>query len=147
MTVTQPEQVRLDLPARYTYLHLLSDCIADMLRLLEQMQDAEMVIYNIQLAVHEACTNIVRHAYENKGEGRILITLTLSFDPPQLTIELQDTGKPFDAESYAPPDLDDVPIGGMGIFLIRNLMDDVTYTPVPGRNHWSLTKSLLVKGI
>nr|WP_254151082.1 ATP-binding protein [Candidatus Chloroploca mongolica] len=135
------------MPARYTYLHLLSDCIADMLRLLEQMQDAEMVIYNIQLAVHEACTNIVRHAYENKGEGRILITLTLSFDPPQLTIELQDTGKPFDAESYAPPDLDDVPIGGMGIFLIRNLMDDVTYTPSPGRNHWNLTKSLLVKGI
>ena len=147
MNVRHPELVRLDLPARYTYLHLLSDCIADMLKLVDGVDDAEMLIYNIQLAAHEACTNIVNHAYDNKGEGRIDIAVTLHFDPPQLTIELQDTGRPFEVEKYSSPNLEEVRVHGYGLFLIRNLMDTVTYTPTPGRNRWHLSKNLFVEGM
>jgi serine/threonine-protein kinase RsbW len=142
-----PEVVRFDLPARYTYLHLLGDCIADILKLVDGIDDAEMLTYNIQLAAHEACTNIVNHAYGNKDEGRIIIALALHFDPPRLEIELQDTGRPFDETHYTSPNLDEVRIHGYGIFLMRNLMDSVTYTPTPGRNHWCLTKNLHVEGM
>jgi len=144
VTSWHPELVRLDLPARYTYLHLLSDCIADMLRLVEGVSDFETLSYNVQLAAHEVCTNIITHAYSNSGDGRIEMTLTLRRDEqPCLTIDLHDTGKAFDAESYNAPDLDEVRVHGYGLFLIRNLMDNVTYTPTAGRNHWSLTKNVL----
>ncbi|NTU78090.1 MAG: ATP-binding protein [Chloroflexales bacterium] len=147
MNARHPEVVWLDLPARYNYLHLLSDCIADMLKLVEGIDDAEMLLYNIQLAAHEACTNIVNHAYGNTGDGRIDIKVALDFDPPRLTIELQDEGRPFESEKYTAPNLDEVRIHGYGLFLIQNLMDTVTYTPTPGRNHWCLAKNLIVEGM
>ncbi|HMQ32685.1 MAG TPA: ATP-binding protein [Chloroflexaceae bacterium] len=147
MNARPPEVVRFDLPARYTYLHLLGDCIASMLKLVDGIVDAEMLVYNIQLAAHEACTNIVNHAYGNTGEGRIVITIALHFDPPRLTIELQDTGRPFEPEKYTSPNLDEVRIHGYGLFLIRNLMDSVSYTPSAGRNLWCLTKELNVEGM
>ncbi|MFV9503978.1 MAG: ATP-binding protein [Oscillochloridaceae bacterium umkhey_bin13] len=147
MKTRHPERIKLDLPARFTYLHLLSDCIADLLKLVDGLHDTETLIYNVQLAAHEACTNIVNHAYGSGSEGRIRIDLTLEFDPPRLTIDLQDTGKPFDELSYTAPNLDAVQVHGYGLFLIRNLMDSVTYTPQVGRNHWNLTKNLSEEGI
>lgn len=147
MNARHPEVVRFDLPARYTYLHLLGDCIADMLKLVDGGGDSEMLVYNIQLAAHEACTNIVNHAYANREDGRISITLTLHFDPARLSIELQDTGRPFEAEKYTSPNLDEVRVHGYGLFLIQNLMDTVSYTPSGGRNIWCLTKNLHVEGI
>lgn len=147
MKARHPELVRLDLPANYTYLHLLSDCVADMLKTIDGLNDAELLIYNIQLAGHEACTNIVNHAYEADDRGRINIDVLLRFDPPQITIELEDTGKPFDPEKYTSPNLDEVRIHGYGLFLIRNLMDSVTYTSTQGRNRWCLLKNLFVEGM
>lgn len=141
-----PEVVRFDLPARYTYLHLLGDCIADVLQLVDGVGDAEMLVYNVQLAAHEACTNIINHAYVNDSNGRIIIAIALEFAPQRLTIELQDTGMPFEEKKYVSPNLDEVRIHGYGIFLIRNLMDSATYTPTPGRNYWYLTKNLITEG-
>lgn len=148
MTSRHPELVRLELPARYSYLHLLSDCIADMLRLVDGLSDEETLVYNVQLAAHEVCTNIVNHAYGNAEGGRIEMVLTLYFgQPPCLAIDLYDAGKPFDTDTYTPPNLDEVRVHGYGLFLIRHLMDSVTYTPAPGRNHWRLTKNLFVEGM
>lgn len=147
MTARHPEVVWLDMPARYTYLHLLSDCIADMLKLVEGIGDTEMLLYNIQLAAHEACTNIVNHAYGNTGDGRIEAKVALDFHPPCLTIELQDEGRPFESENYKAPNLEEVQIHGYGLFLIQSLMDTVAYTPTEGRNHWRLVKYLLVEGV
>jgi serine/threonine-protein kinase RsbW len=148
VTPRHPEQVRLDFPARHMYLHLLSDCIAAVLRRVEGLRDAETLLYNVQLATHEACTNIIRHAYNQTGEGRIEIVLTLQFAQPAcLTIDLYDTGRAFDSDAYTPPDLDKVQEYGYGLFLIRNLMDSVSYTPTVGRNHWRLIKKLFVEGM
>jgi serine/threonine-protein kinase RsbW len=109
VTPRPSERVRLELPARHIYLHLLSDCIAAMLHRVEGLCEAETLRYNVQLATHEACTNIIRHAYDHAPGGRIEIVLTLQFaQPPSLTIDLYDTGRPFDKGAYRPPDLERV---------------------------------------
>jgi serine/threonine-protein kinase RsbW len=148
VTPRHTERVRLELPARHMYLHLLSDCIAAVLHRVEGLCDAEAIRYNVQLATHEACTNIIRHAYDGTADGRIEIVLTLQFaQPPCLAVDLYDTGRPFDKDAYKPPNLAKVQEYGYGLFLIRNLMDSVTYTPTPGRNHWRLIKKLTVEGM
>lgn len=147
MTSRYPELVRLDLPARHSYLHLLSDCVVDMLRLVEGVSDFETLCYNIQLAAHEVCTNIIHHAYGNSEQGRIEIVLQLEFaETPTFTIDLHDSGRPFDPDSYSDPNLDEVRVHGYGLFLIRHLMDTVTYTPAAGHNHWCLKKNLFLEG-
>lgn len=147
MTSRHSELVRLDLPARHSYLHLLSDCVVDMLRLVEGVDDFETLCYNIQLAAHEVCTNIIHHAYGEGDGGRIEIALCLDFaEAPTFTIDLRDTGRPFDPDGYSAPDLAEVRVHGYGLFLIRHLMDTVTYTPAAGQNHWRLTKTLFVEG-
>jgi serine/threonine-protein kinase RsbW len=144
VSLQHSEVIRLDLPARYTYLHILSDCIADMLRQIDGVEDHEMLTYNMQLAAHEACTNIVGHAYSgsNDGDERIIIALSLLHNPRQLKIELRDTGKPFDPNLVPSPSLDQAQVHGYGLFLMRNLMDAVTYTSQAGDNYWCLVKNL-----
>ncbi len=147
MNARHPEVVWLDLPANYTYLHLLSDCIADLLKLVEGDADAEGLLYSIQLAAHEVCTNIVGHAYGDVNDGRIGIKIALEFTPPRLIIELKDAGRPFEEEKYTAPNLDEVRVHGYGLFLTHSLMDEVTYTPTPGHNRWYLVKNLFAEGI
>ncbi|MGB9738488.1 MAG: ATP-binding protein [Chloroflexus aggregans] len=142
MSLQHSEVIRLDLPARYAYLRLLSETIAEMLRQIGVHN--ETLVYNVQLAAHEVCTNIVSHAYRHwrDGEGRIRITLTLHSQPPRLEIDLYDTGETFEPESVPQPDLNEAQIHGYGLFLIRHLMDRVSYTSRTDGNHWHLMKHL-----
>lgn len=145
MTLRSPEFVCLDLPARYAYLHLVSESLADMLHLADGVADLETLIYNVQLATHEACTNIIKHAYRSFDQGRILVEMIVHFEERLLQIDLYDTGTPFDFESVPEPDLDQVRVHGYGLFLIRHLMDTVTYTAMPDRNHWRLSKTFCAR--
>lgn len=142
MSLQHSEVIRLDLPARHAYLHLLSDTIAELLRQVSAVD--ETLVYNVQLAAHEVCTNIVSHAYRNHraGEGRIKITLALHPQPLRLEIELHDTGEAFEPELVPQPNLSEAQIHGYGLFLIRHLMDGVTYTARPDGNRWHLVKHL-----
>lgn len=93
----------------------------------------EREIYNVQLAVDEACSNIIEYAYEGVPDGRIEIN---AFATRQaLTIVIRDQGKPFNPETVAEPDveaaLEDRPIGGLGLFFMRKLMDDVRFAWSP----------------
>ncbi|MFQ3664370.1 MAG: ATP-binding protein [Chloroflexaceae bacterium] len=145
MTLRSPEVVRLDLPARYVYLHLVSESLADMLHLAEGVADLETLIYEVQLATHEVCTNIINHAYRSFDQGRIFIEIILDIEERLLQMDLYDTGASFDLASVPIPDLDQVRVHGYGLFLIRQLMDTVTYTAAPDRNHWRLTRSLCAR--
>ncbi|MCX7791084.1 MAG: ATP-binding protein [Chloroflexaceae bacterium] len=141
MTLRSPEFVRLDLPARYAYLHLVSESLAAMLHFTEGVADLETLIYNVQLATHEACTNIINHAYRSVDQGRILVEMNVRFEERLLQVDLYDTGTSFDLDSVPAPDLDQVRVHGYGLFLIHRLMDTVTYTAAPDGNHWRLIKS------
>jgi serine/threonine-protein kinase RsbW len=86
-------------------------------------------IYAVQLAVDEACSNIIEHACHGRCDEQIEITCTTSGD--RLTIMIRDHGEPFDPASAPAPDLDadleNRPVGGLGIFLMRQLMDEIRY--------------------
>ena len=77
------------------------------------------------LAVDEACSNVIRHAYGNRTDERIL--LTFHVDEDRLEICIRDFGPSSDARSFQARDLDDVRPGGLGIHFIRSAMDQVEY--------------------
>lgn len=99
--------------------------------------------YAMQMAVDEACTNIIEHAY--RGEGRGQIELRYEVRQDGLEIVILDQGAPFDPEEVA--DLDTTaPLSerskrGMGIFFIRRLVDQVEYEfDTPRGNQLTLFK-------
>ena len=142
MSIQASEVIRLDLPANHKHLNILGACISEFLVRVEHVDEREAVIYNLQLAAHEACANIIDHAYAGDLERRILVTLTLGGRPRRLVIELHDTGYSFDLAAVPEPNLEEAHDHGYGLFLMRSLMDEVTYTSRPEGNHWALVKHL-----
>ncbi|HKI77765.1 MAG TPA: ATP-binding protein [Ignavibacteriaceae bacterium] len=107
---------------------------------LKQVEIDDMI-----LAVDEACTNIIKHAYKSYPEGEILIEV--DYNNKKFTIKLIDYGTSFDPESIPDPDLQKYyrqrRVGGLGLYLMRTLMDDVQYISVPGKyNQVLLSKNL-----
>lgn len=86
-------------------------------------------VADIRLAVDEACTNIIKHAYVNDSEENLAITIEV--DDEKFMIYLIDRGEGFDVKTYQKPDLksqiEQKKRGGMGVHLMLNLMDEVTY--------------------
>lgn len=96
-------------------------------------------ISQLKLAINEACSNIIRHAYE--GDKNKVIILQLNFDHEKLVFEARDFGKKFDPTKYKEPDLGRPLEGGYGRFIIRSLVDEVDYDTSPEKG----TKLRLVK--
>lgn len=142
MSVQPSEVIRLDLPATHKYLNILGACISELLARVEDVAEREAITYNLQLAAHEACANIIDHAYAGDLGHRILVTITLTDCPRRLIIELHDTGYSFEPASVPKPNLDEAHDHGYGLFLMHSLMDEVTYTSRPEGNHWALVKHL-----
>lgn len=86
-------------------------------------------IYAVELAVDEACANIIEHAYGGEGKGEIICICNDINNG--LEIILKDDGKQFDPAAVSPPDfsieLEKLKPRGAGLFLIRNMMDDVDF--------------------
>jgi serine/threonine-protein kinase RsbW len=83
----------------------------------------------VEMAADEACSNIIEHAYQGLSMGEI--ECLCEFDDVAFTIILRDHGQPFDMSSIPVPDLTNAlenrKVGGLGVFLIRELMDEVSY--------------------
>jgi len=86
----------------------------------------------IVLAIDEACTNIIRHQYEGRPDGRIDIETRLGDDKGRVDFVLRDYGPIRDPESFRGRDLDDVRPGGLGVHIISEVMDSMQYSPAPG---------------
>lgn len=84
-------------------------------------------VNHLCLAVDEACTNIIRHAYLGDPTKRIEVRLGLHAD--RLDVTLRDWGRKVDPSSIKPRDLADVRPGGLGVHFIREIMDEVAYDP------------------
>ena len=97
---------------------------------------------SLNLALEEAVTNVVLYAYPEGTEGDVIVDAAVT--DKALTFTITDTGKPFDPT--ARPDVDinagveDRPIGGLGIHLVRQIMDDVRYERRGNKNVLIITK-------
>ncbi len=99
----------------------------------------------IALAVDEACTNIIKHAYKNQPDKPIQVVIFR--EPNKFEISIVDEGQTFDADSLKPLNLKDhlthYRRGGLGVYLMRTLMDKVEYHSLSkNKNEVRLTKFL-----
>ncbi|MDQ6907167.1 MAG: ATP-binding protein [Chloroflexota bacterium] len=98
----------------------------------------EEQVYQLQLAVSELATNIIKHAYRDRAPGIIEIRGHGVGDV--VILEFFDTGNAYEKKTPKLPDLADLAEGGYGSFIIQQCVDDVTYDQADGRNHWRLEK-------
>jgi serine/threonine-protein kinase RsbW len=102
------------------------------------------LIPKLQLAVDEAATNIIIHGYRGQAG---LVEIEMQRNGAELVIRLRDSASPFDPTTVPPPDLTQqlerrIP-GGLGIYLMRQAVDKLVYTPLAqGGNELSLIKKI-----
>lgn len=132
-------KVEFTLPADYQHLVEVSAAIEGLCRESLLFAHEAQTVYNITLAVHEICNNIVEHAYCEK-QGEIQICLTLDAAARQFVADLYDTGGQFDPSAVAMPDLSQPQEEGYGLFLAHQLLDEVHYERLGQQNHWHLVK-------
>jgi serine/threonine-protein kinase RsbW len=111
--------VRLCIPAKPEYISLGRLALTGLSRLRTLPDD---VLADLKLALTEACTNSVRHAYDG-GEG--VVEILYELHPDRLVVEVTDSGEGFEHDGAAPDDADDLVEGGLGIAIIQALADEL----------------------
>jgi serine/threonine-protein kinase RsbW len=107
-------------------------------------QIADQVSFRLALAVEEAVTNVIGHAFAGVPPPH-QITVRLDLAPQLFSAEIIDNGRPFDPTTVPPPDLS-VPVerrapGGLGIYLMRSMVDRLHYRRSDGKNRLRLEKA------
>jgi anti-anti-sigma factor len=114
-------------PARLDQLCSIAEFITTAAR---QRHMGERDVFAVQMAVDEAVTNIMTHGYADQPDGNLHLACWQEGD--DLVIEIRDRGRPFDPDEVPEPDLhtplEDRQEGGLGIFLMRRMMDRVEFT-------------------
>jgi serine/threonine-protein kinase RsbW len=133
---------KLIVKSRTENLSAIRDFIASAARVVGINEDA---VENIMLAVDEACSNIIKHAYKSDPDGEIKILL--EFSNGKFMVTIQDKGISFEPDLIPEPDLQKYyrqrRIGGLGMYLMKSLMDEVEYISIPGKyNKVLLTKNV-----
>ncbi len=116
------ETVTLTVPSHPKFLYVIRSAVYPLV--LEAgfpKQESRKIV----LAVDEACSNIIKYAYE--GDPTKFIQMRVAIDQQSLLIELTDTGKKTDVSKITPRKLDDVRPGGLGAHFIGTVFDSVVY--------------------
>lgn len=99
-------------------------------------------VYDLQLALDEAATNVITHGYAGMDPGSMI--LLLEIDLKRIRMTLTDFGHPFEPSSAPAPDLEaaleDRPMGGFGLYFIYQTMDEVDYVTTSDSNTLTLIK-------
>lgn len=110
-----------------------------------EMPQDETILFKLRLAVEETVENVVRYAY-NGGIGWLEVDTQFDADTFLLTIELRDAGKRFNPLERPDPNVslsaEEREIGGLGIFLCKQMMDSVTYQFKDGCNVLTMQKRI-----
>jgi serine/threonine-protein kinase RsbW len=118
--------VRLTIPAKPEYITLSRLALSGLSRV---RSFPDETLADLKLALTEACSNSVRHAYDG-AEGHVDISFVLHDD--RLVVEVADDGSGFDAEGAGRADDDELAEGGLGIAIIRSIADEVEIGGGPG---------------
>ena len=109
----------------------------------QEQQWSEQMSYHIKLSLEEVVMNVISYAYEDEGVHEFEVRV--KSDSKRVVIDVIDDGRPFDPlHEAAEPDVD-APlearhIGGLGVFFVKTLMDDVEYRRENDRNRLTMTK-------
>lgn len=102
------------------------------------------VVFNLNLVLEEAVVNIINYAYPKEDHQSIYLSATLH--EGSIILVLTDTGVEFDPTMAPEADItlsaEERPIGGLGIFLIRQIMNEVRYDRIDGKNVLTMEKKL-----
>jgi len=102
---------------------------------------ADEKLWKLELALEEALVNVIRHAYSGE-EGASIHVGFRSEGPGEFCVMIRDEGRAFDPLSHSAPDLsaniEDRPIGGLGIFFMRHMADEIEYERIGGMNRLTL---------
>ena len=104
-------------------------------------------LFRLELACDEACTNVIEHAYGGEDQGDLTVQFQVRGD--QFEITIADSGQPFAPEQVKKPDIpqsadeaEKLKVGGLGLHIIRQVMDSIEYTFTPGHNALVMRKQL-----
>ncbi|MBU2510148.1 ATP-binding protein [bacterium] len=127
--------IRLTFPSHTSQLELIRRITKKIATYSESFNEENLE--DIGLAIDEACTNVIAHSYRKPGEGKIAVDIDL--EPNKITIRLTDRGEEgqtFNPNNLSPVDKEEylqrLSKGGLGVYLIKKIMDEVEYTVVPG---------------
>ena len=130
---------KLTFPAKFVYLDDIRDFVGE---IAGQAGFNEREVYSLQLAADEAASNIIEHAYGGNSDAVLDVECDMRGD--QLVIVMHDQGRSFDMSKVREPnikaDLSERQIGGLGVYLMRKLMDEVRYESHGGTNILTMTK-------
>lgn len=130
---------------------ILANDVSEISRLYEFVEevgnDFELspdIVFNLNLVLEEAVVNIINYAYPKEEHESIYLSARMH--EGSIILVLTDTGKEFDPTAAPEADVtlsaDDRQIGGLGIFLIRQIMNEVKYERIEGKNVLTLEKKL-----
>jgi serine/threonine-protein kinase RsbW len=126
-------------PAKFEYLDEIRDLVAGVAR---QGGFTDKEVYSLQLAADEAASNIIEHAYEGVSGASLDVNCEMQGDT--LVIVMRDRGRTFDSSKVKQPnlkaDLSERQIGGLGVYLMRKLMDEVHYENTGSDNVLTMIK-------
>jgi len=137
-----PIKYRLKLPSQADNLALIRELVTKVATKVGFSNDD---VSKIELAVDEACANVIKHAYGNNA--RNIIDVLIKVDTQKLMVVVTDKGKGFNPDQIKLPKmkeyLQEMRVGGLGIYLIETLMDKVNFDVKPGiRNQVKMIKYL-----
>jgi serine/threonine-protein kinase RsbW len=100
------------------------------------------IVLDLKLAVDEACTNIITHGYKGMDPGSIILSFRIQ--PDRILVQITDFGHVFEPVQAPKPDveaaLEDQELGGLGLFLIYQTMDNIDYQSSEDGNTLTFTK-------
>jgi len=139
------EYITLTLPAEMKYLHLVSRFgarVADSITQPAGPNDVHGFSRAFELALSEVFTNAVKHKDGLQDESQVIIEFEAGEN--KLTVRVKDRNPRFDMESASAPQLSDYPDSGYGIFLLKQVMDTVTYRRKEGWNMITMAKNIVL---
>jgi len=124
-----------ELESLSVFRQFISDCCS-------RHNVSEETVFDLKLAVDEACTNIIEHGYKGMDPGSIILSFRI--EPDRILIQITDFGHVFEPAEPQKPDveaaLDDGPLGGWGLYLIYQKMDNIDYQSSHDGNTLTFTK-------
>ena len=134
-------QLTLELEAEIESLATADKAVSDFA---ESMSWSDEATFKVKLVVEEILMNVISYGGDSTHKPHIMLHLSQCND--LVSMEISDDGIAYDPLAAPPPDLEseleDRPIGGLGVHLISELMDSVSYRFKDGRNHLLVTKAL-----